>query len=96
MSAITNQQIYDASITVGTTAEIALAANPQRQFLDIQNVHATQNVGYTLNGTTPVIGQAGTFVLTPYQEKLLDTFVVTGAVTVIGSGSGTPVTINYC
>ena len=95
MSAITNQNITDASVTVGTSASVALSANAQRQFLMIQNVHATQNVGVTFNGSTPVIAQAGTFTLTPGQALILDVFVPTGAVTVIGSGSSTPVTINW-
>lgn len=95
MSAITNQQVNDASVTVGASAAVALAANAQRQYLTIQNVHATQNVGYTANGTTPVIASAGTFTLTPGQQVIFDTFVPTGAVTVIGSGSSTPVTINW-
>lgn len=95
MSVITSQPVNDASGTVGTSAAIALTANNNRQYLTIQNVHATQNLGYTVNGTTPIIAQAGTFTLTPGQQVILDTFVPTGAVTVIGSGASTAYTINW-
>lgn len=86
------------SQNVGAAAVVALAADPTRQFLQIQNNHATQTLGFTLDGSTPVIGQAGTIVLaggtgSAGGTATYDTFVPTGAVTIIGSGAATPATI---
>lgn len=86
------------SANYGTAAALALAVDPTRQFLQIQNNHATQQVGYTLDGSTPVLGAAGTFVLAGGAggaggSATYDTFIPTGAVNIIASGATTPVTV---
>lgn len=86
------------SQSVGTSAVVALAADPTRNFLLIQCNHATQSIGFTLDGSTPVIGNAGTTVLKGDTANaggavIFDTFVPTGPVTIIGSGAATPCTV---
>jgi hypothetical protein len=91
MSARTIGPGVQVSSTVGTTAAVALTANPSRQFVQLQNIHPSQSLGYTVDGSTPVIGTNG-FVLVPYGSVTLDVYVATGAITVIGSAASTA----YC
>lgn len=94
MSAITRALVTNSSVTVGTTAAVALKENNQRQFLYVENPLTTgNNLGVTIDGTTPVIGAAGTILLTPGNGIMFDIFVPMGPVTVIGSGTGTPATV---
>ena len=93
MSAITRAQGTMVSSTVGTTAApTAVISNPGRNFLFIENVHASQSLAFTLDGTTPVINGNG-FTLGPLGSVTFDIFCPTGLVTVIGSGASTAYSI---
>ena len=93
MSALTKGQGTLVTSTIGTTAAAtAVIANTSRNFLQIQNVHATQSMAYTLDGTTPVINGNG-FTLGPLGSASYDVWVPTGLVTVIGSGASTAYSI---
>jgi hypothetical protein len=93
MSAITRGAGTMVSSTVGTTATAtAVISNTGRNFLQIQNVHASQSLAYTLDGTAPVINGNG-FTLTPSQTSTFDVWVPTGLVTVVGSGVSTSYSI---
>jgi hypothetical protein len=50
-----------------TTAAQIAAANPARATLSIQNLDASINVCYSFVSTTPVCGNAGTFIIQPMQ-----------------------------
>lgn len=84
--------------TVGTTAAVALAANTaQRQFFQIVNnstVASTNTLAFTLDGSTPTINGTG-ITLLPGGNATYDTFVPSGAITVIGSTAGVPYQIYY-
>lgn len=56
----------DRSGTAQTTAggAVLAALNTSRRGLNIQNIGAN-NIGFTENGTDPVIGAAGTYTITP-------------------------------
>lgn len=95
MSALTRGPVTTVSGTVGTAATVALAANTSRQFLQIQCTHATNNLQYTLDGSTPVVAGQGNFLATAGGSATYDIFVPTGTVTVIGSSAGTTYTINW-
>ncbi len=92
MSAITRGQGTMVSTTVGTAAATALAANAGRNYFFIENVHATQSLAFTTDGTTPVINGNG-FTLGPLGSFTCDTFCPTGVITVIGSASSTAYSI---
>ena len=86
----------DASQTVSTSAVTALAGGTATKVIKIQNCSQSgQVVGYTFDGTTPVIGAAGTFLLTPYGSDIFEHRIPAGAIKVIGSASSTIVSIKY-
>lgn len=93
MSTFIRVPFTNTALSVGTAASLGLAADPQRQLLIIQNVHATNTVGYTLDGSTPVLATAGTFMLTANTRHTYELVVPIGPVNVIASGASTPVTI---
>lgn len=80
--------------TVGLTASaILLARSPQRKFLMIHNPSSSTTFGFTVDGTTPVLNGAGTITLGPLATSMWDEFVLTGDITLIGSGASCPYTI---
>lgn len=86
----------DASQTVGTTAATAIAGGTATKWVNIQNVSTNGNVlGYTFDGSTPVIGQAGTFTLLPFGSVQYSSRIPTAALKVIGSAAATAATIKY-
>ena len=86
----------DASATVGTSATTAIAAGAATNWVDIENVSANGNtLGFTFDGSTPVIGAAGTFILLPYGTKTYEKRIPAGALKIIGSAASTVVTIKY-
>ena len=95
MSAITRLTGTLVSSNVGTGATATtVTANPSRNFLQIQNTHASQNLAFTLEGSTPVVNGTG-ITLGPLGVATYDTFVPTGLVTVIGSGAATTYSIYW-
>ena len=88
------QQAVDAAGlngSVGTTAAMnVVPANSARgrSLVIVQNTHASQNLGVTFDGATPVIG-GNAITLVPNGSILLDSAVPQGGISVIGSGSGT-------
>lgn len=93
---VTNSQA--ASQNIGTSSVTVLPANGNRQFLMIQNLHATNNIGITFDGTTPAIGTAGTFTMfggtTNGGLLRFEIYVPVGPINIIASGSSTPVSVN--
>lgn len=86
----------DASVTVSTAAVTAIGAGLATNWVDIENVSSNGNTaGFTFDGSTPVIGAAGTFVLLPYGTKTYEHRIPAGALKVIGSAASTVVTIKY-
>lgn len=97
MSAQTLAQLTDASVTASGTPQVAVAAqsassNP-RNFLLIQNVHATNDVAVSFTGTA-ALNTAGSIMLLHGTTPLVfETAVPQGAVSVIATAGATPVTI---
>lgn len=90
----------DASMTVGTAFETAIAANTAQVWVDIENVSNNGNLlGFTFDGSTPgfTAGQAnpGTFVLTPYGTKNYSKRIPAGPLQIVGSAAGTVASIKY-
>lgn len=86
----------DASLTVTTSAQTAIAAGTVTSWLKIQNCSQNGNVlGYTTDGSTPVIGAAGTLLLLPFGYDVFTNRLPAGAVKVIGSAATTIATIKY-
>jgi hypothetical protein len=86
----------DASVTVSTSAVTAIAAGLATNWVDIENVSTNGNTcGFTFDGSTPVIGAAGTFTLLPYGTKTYDKRIPTAKLQIIGSAASTAVTIKY-
>lgn len=90
----------DASQTVGTTAITAISAGLATCWVDIENVSTNGNLlGYTFDGSTPIISGgnpgAGTFILLPFGTKTYDRRIPLGVLQIIGSATGTVVTIKY-
>lgn len=92
MSALTRGVVTETSSTVSTAAAAGVSADVGREFLQIINNHQTNSLAYTLDGSNPVINGNGV-TLFAGGSSTYDTFVPTGAVRVIGSGSGTGYTI---
>lgn len=82
MSRLTGEAVTEASFALNGSAQLALAANNFRQFLQIVNSGAN-NVTYTLDGSTPSASNG--IVLVPNGSATYDTFVPTGAVNVLGT-----------
>lgn len=97
MSAQTLAQLIDSSITATGSPAIAVAAqsatsNP-RNFLLIQNVHATNDIAVSFTGTA-ALNTAGSIMLLHGTAPLVfETAVPQGAVSIIATGAGTPVTV---
>lgn len=86
----------DASQTVSTAAVQAIASGTVTNWLKIQNCSQSgQVLGYTTDGSTPVIGAAGTLLLLPYGFDVFANRLPAGAVKVIGSAASTIATIKY-
>jgi hypothetical protein len=90
----------DASMTVGTTPEVAITAGAAVLWVDIENVSTNGNLlGFTFDGTTPGFTagapNAGTFVLTPWGTKTYDKRIPAANLTIVGSAAGTVATIKY-
>lgn len=86
----------DASQTVGVTAVTAITAGTATKWVDIMNVSANGNlVGYTFDGSIPVIGNAGTKILLPYGSAQYIQVIPNTALQVIGSAASTLVAIKY-
>jgi hypothetical protein len=93
MSALTRGAGTMVSGTVGTTATAIVAANFGRNFLQIECTNAaTNNLAYTVDGTTPAVNGNG-FTLAPLGSVTYDLWIPNGAITIIGSASGTTYTI---
>lgn len=86
----------DASLTVSTSAQTAINAGVATNWVNMMNVSSNGNtLGYTFDGSTPVIGNAGTFILLPYGSVQYSSRIPASALKVIGSASSTVVTIKY-
>jgi len=82
----------DKSITsLSGSSQSALAANPQRQLLVIQNT-GNANVGINLVGGTAAIAGTGTITLAPQGSMTFDITIPLGAVNVIGT-AGQPLLV---
>lgn len=91
MSRLTGLDLIDKSIvSLSGSSQTLVAANESRQVLIIMNTSAADNIGVNLAGGTAAIGGTGTITLEPYGSIVLDTFVPTGQINVIGT-SGQPV-----
>lgn len=84
MSAPTVLPITGVYGTAGVSA-LVLAANTTRQHLMIHNPSTTASLAFTLDGTTPVVNGQG-ITMGPLGAAFYDSFIATGAVTMIGSG----------
>lgn len=92
MSRQTGSLGADRSIASLTgSSQQAIAANESRQSLLISN-SGNANVGVNLVGGTAAIGGTGTITLAAAGLLLLDEWVPTGAINVIGT-AGQPLTI---
>lgn len=84
--------------TVGTSAAVALAqANPvgTRFFLQIQNTHATQDIWFTVDGTTAAVGSGFKLPGGNAASATYDLVVPQNAISIIGSAAGTTYTLAY-
>ena len=79
----------DRSGSVGTTSTQLAPANTARKTLNIQNIHASQNLGVNEFGGTAAIGTAGTYTLTPGQTLSV---LTNQLINVVGSGAATTFT----
>lgn len=95
MSALTIGARTTLTGTIGTSAATVLAANVARNYLRVHNPSATALLAVTYDGvTTPVVNGAG-ITIAPEWEDCNEIHVPTGAVQIIGSGAGSPYTIEY-
>lgn len=85
----------DASGTVGASGKIALAANPSRAALIIENVSASNTLYVTIDGTSPSPGAPGTFTIAAATVLRWENKCPSGAVEVFGSGTNTAYTIKW-
>jgi hypothetical protein len=99
MSALTKGYWADASVQATTASQTALVANTARNYVVIQNLDATNNVGFRVSGTstaeTAVYGALGSFVLTPGGSLTSDVFSPSGAITVITNAGTANTTIKW-
>lgn len=98
MSAQTLAQLTDASANIGVGASTPLAAVTQsssnpRNFLLLQNVHATQDIAVSFTGTA-ALNTAGSIMLLHGTAPLVfETAVPQGAISAIATGATTPLVI---
>lgn len=97
---LSSGQPIDITGTVSTLAVVVLTQDLARGFLQIQNVgQNTNGLSCTTDGSTPAVGGAGTQLAGVASgaggTAFYDTFVPLGAVTCIGSSSGTVYSIKY-
>lgn len=86
----------DASQTVSTAAVQLIAAGVATSYVRLQNGSTSgQLLGYTFDGSTPVIGAAGTFILLPYGSDRWDSRIPSAKLQVIGSAASTIATCKY-
>lgn len=94
MGAATYVSISDASVTVGVAPTTARAADWGRNYLFIQNTHATNNAAVSFSGAA-VLNAAGSINLAPNDKLEFTTAVPGNAVSVVGSGAGTTITVYF-
>lgn len=97
MSAQTLAQLTDASANIGVGVSTPLAAvsstGSPRNFLLLQNVHATQDVAVSFTGTA-ALNTAGSIMLLHGTAPLVfETAVPQGAISAIATGATTPLVI---
>lgn len=98
MSAQTLAQLTDASANIGVGVSTPLAgqsatSNP-RNFLLLQNVHATQDIAVNLTGGTAALNTAGSIMLLHGTAPIVfETAVPQGAISAIATGATTPLVI---
>lgn len=97
MSAQTLAQLIDASANIGVTASTPVAAqsattNP-RQFLLLQNVHATQDIAVNFTGTAALNTAGSIMLLHGTAPIVFETAVPQGAISAIATGATTPLVI---
>lgn len=86
----------DASQTIATAAMTLIQAGLATNYVRLQNASQNGNVvGYTFDGSTPVIGNPGTFILLPYGSDKWDHRIPAASLQVIGSAASTVVTCKY-
>lgn len=86
----------DASQTISTSAVTLIAAGTATNWVVLQNCSQSgQVLGYTFDGSTPVIGAAGTFLLVPYGSDRWSQRIPTAKLQAIGSASSTIATCKY-
>lgn len=78
---------YSGSIATGGTAQTALAANPKRNFLLIQNPPTeVENLSVDFDATA--VGDGTDFTLEPGGAVIFDTLIPQGLVSVIAATTG--------
>lgn len=85
---------FDGSATVGTASQAVLPAASLRQHLLLQNQSATATIAVNFDAAA-ALGAAGSIDVPPKGTLRFDTpgFVPKGAVNVVASAAGTPVTV---
>ena len=73
--------------SIGTSSELLLAANPDRQFLEITNTHATQVLSLGLGATA--VALRGIVLLAGEAWRMPSHSIYTGLINAIGSGAAT-------
>lgn len=91
--AIVSLGYTNRSITAGVGATTAAAQNTGRQYLLVQNLHDTAIVYVRCDGVAAAVGVAGNIMLVPHAVYYEETFVPTGAVSIISDTASTPVTV---
>lgn len=86
--------LQSTAVTVGTTAASCAPADTQRLSLLIFNASATAKLSYTIDGTTPVSGAAGTKTIGPLSgDYFPPNGVPRNGITCISDTASTPVTV---
>lgn len=90
---VASGNLFDNSVSIGTSAVQMIPANTSRQYLIIQNVSSTATVGCSTT-SSPVIGNAGTVTLVSNGSwSFAGNFIPTSAFWCIASAISTPVTV---
>lgn len=93
MSALTHVYPVAKGVGIPNASTSVLPANPNRNFLLIQNSDNALIIGVRLDGGIAVINAPNTITLAPGATMLFDVAVPMGAVTAISSGAGAQLTV---
>lgn len=86
MSRLTGSLLADHSIASLTgSSETLIEEAAERNFLLVENPHATDAIAINLTGGTAVINGAGSITIPAMKAFWMDTFVPTNKITVIGT-----------